>query len=791
MNLLLPDVAALRRILPILLLMNLTLGAQTPPPPLPDDARAWTAEWIAPDADARPNRWLAFRQAFELDQIPAGPVTARIACDSKYWLWINGALVVFEGQLKRGPNRTDSYFDTVDLSRHLRAGRNQIAVLVWHWGRHSYSHNDSGRAGLVFEARVGDEIWRTDGTWRCQPHPAHGETAEPHPNRRLAEQNIHFDARDDITGWTSIGYDDSAWPAAQTFGRPAVAPWGRLHPRPIPLWADSGLQDYPSRSAFPDPATGGTIVARLPHNANITPWLEVEGPAGRLIDLRTDNYEGGSEPNVRAEYVTREGRQSFESLGWMNGHEVRYTVPPGVTVHAVKYRETRYDADRIGAFTCDDAALNTLWQKAARTLEVTMRDTYMDCPDRERAQWWGDVVNELGEAFYVFDCVKGPALARKGMLELAAWQKPDGTLFSPVPTGAVEDASPSDWKVHGVSSSELPAQMLASVGWYGFWTYYRYTGDRETIAQVYPAVRRYLALWQLDSDGLVKRRRGGWDWTDWGTHIDATVCRNAWFHLALRGAAEMADLLGENADAARYRAQMETIRAAFNRAFWTGAQYRAPDYFGETDDRANALAVVAGLAGPDQHKALRKVFAKQRHASPYMEKYVLEALYRMDAPDEAMARMKSRWAAQIASPLTTLWEGWGLGKEGYGGGTYNHAWSGGALTALSEFASGVTPTAPGWKQFHVRPQPGSLRRLHSVTPTPAGAVTLDFSAEANGHWTLTIEVPDQLPGTLSLDGIGQMTGSITVNGLTISQPAQPIVLRPGRNVAVHTPVPAT
>ena len=29
-----------------------------------------------------------------------------------------------------------------------------------------------------------------------------------------------------------------------------------------------------------------------------------------------------------------------------------------------------------------------------------MRDNYMDCPDRERAQWWGDEVNELGEAFY-------------------------------------------------------------------------------------------------------------------------------------------------------------------------------------------------------------------------------------------------------------------------------------------------------------------------------------------------------------------------------------------------------
>ena len=39
-----------------------------------------------------------------------------------------------------------------------------------------------------------------------------------------------------------------------------------------------------------------------------------------------------------------------------------------------------------------------MWEKSQRTLYITMRDTYMDCPDRERAQWWGDEVNESGEA---------------------------------------------------------------------------------------------------------------------------------------------------------------------------------------------------------------------------------------------------------------------------------------------------------------------------------------------------------------------------------------------------------
>lgn len=52
-----------------------------------------------------------------------------------------------------------------------------------------------------------------------------------------------------------------------------------------------------------------------------------------------------------------------------------------------------------GSFACDDDFYNELWKRSARTLYITMRDNYMDCPDRERAQWWGDEVNELGEAF--------------------------------------------------------------------------------------------------------------------------------------------------------------------------------------------------------------------------------------------------------------------------------------------------------------------------------------------------------------------------------------------------------
>ena len=47
------------------------------------------------------NTWMTFETSITLTEIPA-TVKAAIACDTKYWLWINGERAVFEGGLKRG-----------------------------------------------------------------------------------------------------------------------------------------------------------------------------------------------------------------------------------------------------------------------------------------------------------------------------------------------------------------------------------------------------------------------------------------------------------------------------------------------------------------------------------------------------------------------------------------------------------------------------------------------------------------------------------------------------------------
>jgi len=731
-------------------------------------AEEWRAQWIGLPEASRTNVWTCFRKQAVL---PAKPVVAkvRIACDSKYWLWVNGRLVVFEGQLKRGPTPQDTYYDEIELAPYLKSGTNTFAVLVWYWGKHGFSHNSSGKAGLVFDAALDGVSLCSDTSWKALRHPAYGDTGKPHPNYRLPESNIKFDARLDIGAWMAIEYDDTAWPTATVFGQPSVAPWGELVKRPISQWKDSGLRAYENAAVLPSVSTGGVVIAMLPYNAHVTPYLKIDAPAGLVIDIRTDDYLPTGNPSVRAEYVTREGVQQYESLGWMNGHEVRYTIPRGVKILALKYRETGYNADFIGRFDCDDPALNCLWEKSRRTLYVTMRDTYMDCPDRERAQWWGDAVNELGEAFYVFDAGRGPLLAKKGMLELARWQRSDNTLYAPIPAGRPSlDRARKDNR-DGTWNAELPPQMLASVGWYGFWTYYLYTGDQATIVAVYPAVKKYLSLWKLGEDGLAVHRAGDWDWADWGENADVAVLDSTWLYLALKGAIEMAQLTGHEEDVAEYRMRMRSIEESFDSVFWSKDCYRSPSHKGKIDDRANAMAVVAGLAKPERYPAIRNILAREMHASPYMEKYVLEALYLMDVPEQAVARMKTRYASMIDESISTLWENFG-GKDGKGGsGTYNHAWSGGPLTMLSQYAAGLAPTAPGWKTFAVKPQLAPLTRIDAIVSTPHADVILALRRESKGL-RMELTVPPGTQATIEMPApkVGAWQ-RITVNGRNVEQ----------------------
>ena len=703
------------------------------------------AKWITADDSLvnKPNTWIEFRKDFTLKKKPK-KAEARIAADTKYWLWVNGELAVFEGGLKRGPNRTDSYYDVVDLAPWLKKGINDVRLLLWHFGKPGFSHVNSGRAGVIVDAPGIGLV--SDKSWQSQRLKAYQTCGKPLANYRLPESNIRYEAplSPPEGGTMASSIEIGLW---------GDAPWSKLIERPIPQWKDYGVKQLTQidttivSPSGDDKGASVVLSARLPYNMQMTPVIDLtDSNEGTTIRIETDHVRGGSQDCIRAEYITKKGRQQYESLGWMNGDVLRIIYPKtaNITIHNVSYRETGYDCDFEGSYACSDSIVNRFWQKAMRTLYVNMRDNYFDCPDRERAQWWGDVTILMGQSFYQLS-PRANALMRKAIRELVSWQKPDGTLFSPIPA--------ENW------DKELPAQMLTAISTYGFWYYYMHTGDRETMAYAYPAMKRYLALWTLDEDGLTQYRRGGWPWGDWGTDVDMRLVLAAWHYMALQSAINVAELTGHEEDVADYKRQMKSIYNAFNNCWIAplssphggktdastnhppmGGQergfYRHPSYQGATDDRVQALAIVSGLADSTKYESIFNVIKTQEFASPYMEKYVYEALMKTGHGDYALKRFKKRFGPMIADTLhTTLYEGWREG--GYGGGSTNHAWSGGMLTDICEQVIGLRPTDPGWQTFEVAPRP-IIPEVAITVPTVRGNISVSYTEGEDFTMSLTI-----------------------------------------------------
>lgn len=685
----------------------------------------WIAKWIWDKENlTEENVWMCFNKKINLENIPQ-ELIAHISADSKYWLYINGETVVFEGGVKRGPDENSCYYDSIDIAPYLKDGENTICALVWFWGDNkNYSYNSSGQGGFLFEAKNDDINIISDSTWKVTKNSAYIDSILYKPNYRIAEHSVYFDARQSLGDWTNADYDVSSWENATEYGVGSEGAYGNLYPRGIPMLKDYGLKDYENSNIYENYTVknlfGEKITVDIPYNAQVTTYLKIIAPAGKKIRITTENTPIGA---VSTTYITKEGEQEFEALGWVNGEHITYDIPHGVTVVALKYRETGYDSSFAGNFKCDDEFLNSLWQKSLRTLYVTMRDNFMDCPDRERAQWWGDVTSEMIMTMYSMDS-NSYLLYQKGVDAMLSHVDDTKVLQTVVPISG--------------DYFELPVQQLAGI--VGFMTYYEYTGDKAFIEKVYNASIDYLKLWEIGENNLVVHREGSWDWPDWGDKADMTAIENAWVYYALSTVEEMANILGKNEDISFITERKETIAKGY-KSLWTENGFKSEDAK-NPDDRANALAVLSGLADKEQYNTIKNVLTTTQNSSPYMEYYVIEALCKMGEYELAKDRIKDRYESMVGKDCSTLWEFWDAWR-----GTKNHAWSGGPLVIMSKHFAGITPIEAGYEKVKIDPQYTLSDSLNCTVPSVKGLITLDYE-KVNGEYNINLTLPKDMNAVL-------------------------------------------
>lgn len=202
----------------------------------------WINGW-----DTSRNRYVNFRKSFELSSLPT-EATFSIFADTSYQLFVNGEFVEF------GPVRFDPrypVYDTHDLSKYLKVGKNCIAIQANYFGCKVYK-SIANVAGMICwgSAKAGNQVIDLSSNpalWKVAEAKEHSA----YVNKMSFALNPAdlFIQKDEIKKWNSEELNDTSW--ANAVAVKDQKKWGELTARPIPFMAGNSVSIQAVSSLLP------------------------------------------------------------------------------------------------------------------------------------------------------------------------------------------------------------------------------------------------------------------------------------------------------------------------------------------------------------------------------------------------------------------------------------------------------------------------------------------------------------------------------------------------------------
>ena len=776
------------------------------------DPGNWTARWVHPAEDevAAPGR----RPAYELRgtlALPRPVVRARLYATAHglYEFFLGGRRV---GDLELTPGYTEygsrvqvQVYDVTDL---LVPGTNELTALL----------SDGWFRGQVGVMRA-TEQWGVRTAFLAQLHVdlddgttvRTGTDASWHsrPSRVTAADLIEGQAEDHRTDerpWrpvvpAELGFDTLVWSPA-----PPVRRVQELRPvRVTRLDDDRQVVDL---------------------GQNINGWVRMTGlgPAGTELTLTHGEWLA-PDGDVTVEHLRpamaflphplSAGQvDRVLSAGDDDVFEPRHTThgfqyarverhPDDLTPEDVTGVVVHSDLRRRGWFSCSDERVDRLHEAAVWSFRGNACDIPTDCPTRERHGWTGDWQLYVPTASFLYDVA---GLSTKWLRDLAAGQWENGVIgnMAPMPRAEGRDGPIASWNG---SAGWGDAVVLVP------WETYRATGDERVLAELWPAMVRWLdhvertAAEGRHVDRVARSAKPAahehrlWDtgfhWGEWLVPDDdlsdmpGYLARDkadvatAFFAHSTSLMARIADVLGRSGDAARYERLSEEVRAAWRAEFIDADGAVRPDTQANlvraltfrlvpdelrqrTADRLVELIRLAGthlgtgfLATPD----LLPVLADTGHADVAYE------LLLQDRPPS--------WLAMLDRGATTVWERWeGVDAEGIPHESLNHYSKGAVISFLHRYTAGIRLDDPAYRSFTVQPVPGGgLTAASAVHDSPYGRIESAWHI-GDGTFSLEVTVPSGTTASVVLPdgshrevGAGVWTGTCPVPTAS-DEPAQ-------------------
>jgi alpha-L-rhamnosidase len=725
----------------------------------------WIAMQNAAVASLQPCPFL--RKTFSLTK----PVTrARIYASARgiYMLYLNGERV---GHDYLRPGWTDYnkriQYQTYDITDQLTSDTNAIGMILgdgWYTGylgfqgkHHHYGTYIQGLAQIEIEYADGtSEIIITDGSWKATQGPI------LYADLFMGEA---YDARRDLPGWSTASYDDSTWSPVDS------EPLGKAN-----LVAQQGPSVQKTEELtvreITEP-TPGTYVYDL--GQNMVGWvrLRVSGEAGQTVRLRFAEMLDPDGTVYVANLRTAKATEYYTLKG-----ATEETYEPSFTFHGFRYVEvTGYPGkpgpDAItgiviqsitpptGTFTCSSPLVNQLVQNIVWGQRGNFLEVPTDCPQRdERLGWTGDAEIFVRTATYNEDVSDFFA---KWLIDMEDAQ---------LPSGGIPNIIPNIIRRGEFSLDGAPAWSDACI--IVPWTIYQAYNDKQLLERHYAMMTAWIDYLDRDNpDHHWKAHRnndghGESDFGDW-LSIDADtpkdVLADAFFAYSTSLLASIADVLGKENDARKYRTLAEQIKAAFNEA------YVSPDgrILGDTQTaytlalrfqilpehlRARAAQYLADdIKRRETH--LSTGFLGVGHLLPALtDNGQIDLAYQLLLQDTFPS-----WGYSIKHGATTIWERWDgwtaeKGFQTVNMNSFNHYSLGSVGEWLYRYVAGIDTAndaqGAGYKHIILHPHPNQALTFVSATfDSLYGPIESSWRRE-NGTFTWDITIPANTNATVSV-----------------------------------------
>lgn len=655
---------------------------------------------------------------------------------------------------------------TFDITKEIQQGKNAVGVMLGNGFYYipgqryrkmtgAYGHPKMLMRTLIEYADGSTENIVTDESWKTAPSP-------------IIFSSIFggedYDATLEQKGWNKPGFDASQWEKVIiTNGPPQLIAQSQPPVKVMQRSSSVAKKELSKAVTTYDLGQNFSGVPSIVVSGNKFDTLKIY--CGELVNADgTVNQKATGSPSYFTYVLKGDKSESWHPQFTYTGFRymqveciAKDSLQPLPVVKNIEGLHIRSSMQSKGSFTCSNGLFNktnTLIDWAVKSNSVSL---FTDCPHREKLGWLEQTHLMGASVQYCYDIA---TLNRKMITDMMNAQYADGKIPEIAPEFTVFtppfDESP-EW---GSAAIILP--------WYN----YKWYGDKQTLADAYSMMHRYID-YLLSKDSAYILKHGLGDWFDIGpkksgfaqmTKMGVTATATLYYDLTIL--TSIAKLLNKPADEKKYTDLAKEARIAFNTAFFNKTTLR----YDSASQTANAIALYMGLVEPQYKNAVLSGLVsdiKKRNngltAGDIGYRYVLRALEDAGRSD-VIFDMNSRddvpgYGFQMQHGATALTESW----QAYESVSNNHFMLGHLMEWFYAGLAGIkqSNSSVGYKQIVIKPQPvGDIKYARATYHSAYGEIVSDWKIN-NGVFELNVTIPANTTAAVYLPGSNKVikTGS--------------------------------